>query len=169
MSAQSVAPVGARRLRVATPHEEGRDPILSSHTSELVIALCGPIGSPLHNVSSVIKSKLETEFNYDYCVELRLSEFIEKYTSKAPSTSPYDRTKALIRQGDELREKHGSGVLAELAVSEIALDRQKEKAESSSDQYQPRRVCHIIESIKNQQDFEILKLVYRDMLYFVGV
>lgn len=169
MSAQPAASATPARLRVAAAHTEGRDQILSSHTSELVIALCGPIGSPLHRVSSVIKSKLETEFNYDYCVELRLSGFIEKYTTKAPDTSPYDRTKALIQQGDELREKHGSGLLAELAVSQIALDRQKAKAASGKERYQPRRVCHIIDSIKNQQEFEILKLVYRDMLYFVGV
>jgi hypothetical protein len=166
MSAQPAASATPARLRVAAAHTEGRDQILSSHTSELVIALCGPIGSPLHRVSSVIKSKLETEFNYDYCVELRLSEFIEKYTTKAPDTSPYDRTKALIQQGDELREKHGSGVLAELAVSQIALDRQKAKAASGEERYQSRRVCHIIDSIKNQQEFEILKLVYRDYAVF---
>ena len=32
-----------------------------------------------------------------------------------------------------------------------------------------RRVCHIIELIKNQEELDILRLVYRDMLYFVGV
>src|SRR5712671_1849414 len=100
MSGQSAASSAPTRPRIAAHDEEGLDQILSSHTSELVIALCGPIGSPLHNVSSVIKSKLETEFNYTYCVELRLSKLIEKYTSTVPSTSPYDRTKTLIQQGD---------------------------------------------------------------------
>lgn len=30
-------------------------------------------------------------------------------------------------------------------------------------------MCHILDSIKNQEELDILKLVYRDMLYFVGV
>jgi hypothetical protein len=126
MSGQPVASAAPTRLRIADDYE-GRHQIVSSHTSELVIALCGPIGSPLHDVSRVIKSKLQTEFDYTDCVELRLSKFISKYTSNVTSTSPYSRTKALIKQGDELREKHGSGILAELAVSQIALDRQKSK------------------------------------------
>jgi hypothetical protein len=53
--------------------------IKSSHTSELVIALCGPIGSPLHKVAAAFEACLKKDFGYDPCVILRLSELIEQH------------------------------------------------------------------------------------------
>jgi deoxycytidylate deaminase len=143
--------------------------ILSSHTGELVIALCGPIGSPLHKVASALKARLEDDFDYKFCDIIRLSSLIERYGKKAPEHPRYDRVKALIDAGDELRAKYGSGVLAELAVNQIAIERNRAKASSGAERFLPRRVCHIIDSIKNQEELDVLKLVYRDMLYFVGV
>jgi deoxycytidylate deaminase len=151
------------------PTQEAKDQIRSSHTSELVIALCGPIGSPLHKVSDAIKAELENEFAYDGCRQLRLSKIIESFVAEKSFPSRYERVKALISKGDTLREEYGAGILAELVVSEIALDRQRAKEKSGSTRYESRRVCHIIDSIKNQEELDVLRLVYRDMLYFVGV
>src|SRR5665213_1585418 len=148
---------------------DAKHQITTTHTSELVIALCGPIGSPLHRVAQAIKARLETDFKYDRCTLLRLSETIERHTSPAPRSPRYERTKALIEKGDELRKLHGASVLAELAVSQIVLDRQKAKGAVGAERFISRRVCHIIDSIKNQSELDILKLVYGDMFYFVGV
>ena len=68
-----------------------------------------------------------------------------------------------------MRKKHQASVLAELAVRQIALNRQKKKISPEDERCRPRRVYHIVDSIKNQKELEILKLVYRDMLYFIGV
>jgi len=143
--------------------------ITSTHTSELVIALCGPIGSPLHKVAETIQHVLETEFAYDRAIVIRLSDLIQEHAGKVSHVKEYERLKDLIRRGDLLRKEHGASVLAELAVSKIVLDRQRTKEKSGDETYKPRRVCHIIDSIKNQEELEILKLVYRDMLYFIGV
>ncbi|MEJ0075227.1 MAG: anti-phage dCTP deaminase [Alphaproteobacteria bacterium] len=143
--------------------------IRSSHTSELVIALCGPIGSPLHKVAAAFKEALDGKFGYEHCLILRLSKLIEEHQGKAVSGPAFARTKELIEKGDALREKHGSAILAELAVSEIVLERQRFKASSEAPTFQPRRICHIIDSVKNQEELDLLRLVYRDMLYFVGV
>src|SRR4029077_16001553 len=35
--------------------------------------------------------------------------------------------------------------------------------------FPPRRACHIIDSIKNQEELNVLRSVYRDMLYCIGV
>lgn len=166
-----------RGLSVATerPQEGGdelfnaKHQITSTHTSELVIALCGPIGSPLHRIAEAIKARLETDFKYDRCTLLRLSETIERHTSPTPSSTRYERIASLIAKGDYLRKQHGSSVLAELAVSQIVLDRQKAKGAVGVERFISRRVCHIINSIKNQSELDILKLVYGDMFYFVGV
>jgi hypothetical protein len=39
---------------------ETKEKIESTHTSELVIALCGPIGSPLHEVAATLKLKFRS-------------------------------------------------------------------------------------------------------------
>jgi deoxycytidylate deaminase len=148
---------------------DAKQQIKSTHTSELVIALCGPIGSPLHRVAAAFKSSLENDFAYDPCIVMRLSKIIEQQAGAAAPAPAYERIKDLIEKGDELRKKHGNSVLAELAVSEIVLERQKYKASSSSETFEPRRICHIIDSVKNQDELELLRLVYRDMVYFVGV
>ncbi|MHC2282142.1 deoxycytidylate deaminase [Bradyrhizobium diazoefficiens] len=143
--------------------------IKDTHTSELVIALCGPIGSPIQDVAKAFKECLEKSFGYDYADILKLSKQIEKLSGATPSGNEYKRVKYLIDKGDELREKYGAGVLAELAVSEIALDRQQHKPKDGPETFEPRRVCHIIDSIKNQQELDLLRLVYQDMVYVVGV
>ncbi|WP_342733911.1 anti-phage dCTP deaminase [Bradyrhizobium sp. B117] len=143
--------------------------IKDTHTSQLVIALCGPIGSPIPDVAQAFKQCLEKNFGYDYAEILKLSRQIEKLSGPAPSGNAYERVKYLIDKGDELRGRHGAGVLAELAVSEIAFDRQKHKKNNEPQRFEPRRVCHIVDSIKNQQELDLLRLVYRDMVYVVGV
>lgn len=147
-------------------HEE----IKGTHTSELVIALCGPIGSPLHKVATKLQSVLTTDFGYEKCEIIRMSSFITEYSSDSViPADAYGRVNKLIELGDNLRKVYGSSILAELAVGKLAVERDKAKTAADSAAYTPRRVCHIIDSIKNQDELDVLRLVYRDMLYFVGV
>jgi len=148
-----------------------REKLQSTYTSELVIALCGPIGSPIHAVAQQIKSILDTDFGYDQCEVIRLSEFIRKYSAEAQiPEDEYGKIKELIRLGDELRQTKGRSVLVELAIgTKITKDREARKIEAGAANYKPARVCHIIDSVKNQEELELLRKVYRDMLYFVGV
>lgn len=147
--------------------------ISSTHTEELVIALCGPIGSPLHNVGGAIERMLMDSFGYTDCTYLKLSDFIAEHAHTVdvpiPEDPAFDRIQSLITAGNALREKYGNGILAELAVHHIRMDRERHKTESNSPRYAPRRVVHIIDSIKNKEELALLKHVYRDMLYVVGV
>lgn len=165
----AVASVKKKAVRAANDLFDAKQQIKSSHTNELVIALCGPIGSPLHKVAAAFETCLRRDFGYDPCNAIRLSKLIEQHEGEAPKGNAYERTKSLIQKGDTLRQRCGAGVLAELAVSEIALERQKHKDSIKSAAFASRRVCHIIDSIKNQEELELLRLVYRDMVYFVGV
>ncbi|WP_400769396.1 anti-phage dCTP deaminase [Methylosinus sporium] len=148
---------------------DAQQQIKSSHTSELVIALCGPIGSPLHKVAAAFENILGKEFGYDPCIPLRLSKLIEERQGAAPSTNKYQRAKYLIEKGDLLRKDYGNSILAELAVCKIALERQNYREKNKSSAFKPRRICHIIDSLKNQEELDLLRLVYRDMVYVVGV
>src|SRR3954451_11740594 len=137
--------------------------IASNRTSELVIALCGPIGSPIHKVAETIKQCLETDFGYEVCEIIRLSKIIEEHTEGLLETPQYQRIKKLIEFGDKMRGAYGSTVLAELAISKIALERERARSAVGEDRHQPRRVCHILDCIKNQEELDILKSVYGDM------
>lgn len=150
-----------------------KEQIIASHTPELVIALCGPIGSPLRAVGQELKEILLETFSYDECKVIRLSDFIKQYAEtvdvKIPEGSAFERIQALITAGNKLREAYGASVLAELAVHDIRLDREKVKTEQGDAHYRPRKVCHIIDSIKNQEELELLRLIYREMVYVIGV
>ncbi len=150
-----------------------RERLQSVNTSELVIALCGPIGSPIHNVAEKIKKELDTEFRYEKCEIIRLSKIIEEHSPGATipdKDHQYERIDTLIKLGDDLRERHGNGILVELAIGKrIAVDREARKESSGASSYQPARVCHIIDSIKNQEELDMLRDVYGDMLYAIGV
>ena len=147
--------------------------IRDTRTSELVIALCGPIGSPMVEVADVIEKVLKGDFNYEICEKIRLSDFISQYAEKVGmSIKPepgFDRINNQIDAGNKLRDKYGSSVLAELAVVKIRIDREKDKEHGGDKRHKPRRICHIINSIKNQEELDLLRSVYRDMLYVFGV
>lgn len=148
---------------------KSRETLESTHTSELVIALCGPIGSPMHEVAEEIKEILLTDFLYEKCTVLRLSKLIEEHAKEAAPLSGFARVDKLISLGNVLRKEHGASVLAELAINHIRLEREKHKESEGSERHIPKRICHIIDSIKNQEELELLRTVYRDMLYVVGV
>ncbi len=141
-------------------------------TEELVVALCGPIGSPLHKVSDELKNILEDKYGYE-CKIIKLSKIIEdnldKVDQSPKSYSGYDRIAFLIDMGNKLREKYGESILTDLAITQIAREREEAKDKNPSKRFVSRRVCHVIDSLKNQQELEALKSVYREMLYVLGV
>jgi deoxycytidylate deaminase len=151
----------------------------STHTQELVIALCGPIGSPMHPVADQICSMLQQTFAYEKCEVIKLSRFIDSHLEKSSvhrhevEPKEADRLNRLIDCGNAMRKQFGASVLAELAVNHIRLDREQNGKSVVNDseraRYIPRRVCHIIDSIKNQEELNLLRTVYREVLFVVGV
>ncbi|MRW90133.1 hypothetical protein GJ699_09075 [Duganella sp. FT80W] len=162
---------------------DAAEELRSLHTPELVIALCGPIGSPLHEVAASTEEMLTSKFGYTKVEIIRLSDFISTYASKRRTPiagSGVDRFKDLIKLGNDMRDAHGKEILAKLAISRIATTRAALAEEQTSDANEgkipqlkavtrPLRVAHIIDSIKNQSELEILRLVYGELLYTVGV
>ena len=153
----------------------------ASLTPELVVALCGPIGSPLHETSAQIKNALN---DFGYRTEpIRLSDLIRINTDFAgisiDRNSRYTEIDTLIKAGDELRRKLGNDILAKMAIAKIGADRLKsfgefsdraDEAEKSVDkQIRSHRICHVIDSVKNSDELKLLRLVYGEALFAVGV
>lgn len=167
-------------LIINSETEEGfnaRERIEDAVTPELVIALCGPLGTPLHRVGEIIQDLLRKNYGYKKVEIVRLSNFIRRYGAPNDDNSISD----LIDAGNRLREKHGRSVLAQLAIKEIATDREKfgEDSGRSIDKesvldgvIEPApvaRFVHIIDSIKNSEELDLLKSVYGKILHVISV
>jgi len=145
--------------------------IRDTHTEELVLSLCGFIGTDIHMVAKRLKHILENTFDYPTDIILLSDHIKERHeTAKGmtkENTPYYDYTMKLIEGGNALREKYENAILAELAVQKIAFGRHKEKGDGVA--FKPRRRCYIIDSIKNIEELELLRIVYRDIHYAIGV
>lgn len=153
----------------------------ASLTPELVIALCGPIGSPLHETSDQINNALN---EFGYRTELiRLSDLIRINTDfvgiEIDRASRYTEIDTLIKAGDELRRQLGNDVLAKMAIAKIGADRKKaygdfsdranEGEKSANRQIRSHRICHVIDSIKNSDELKLLRLIYGEALFAIGI
>jgi len=167
--------------RVQSENFDDQAAIDKTLTAEIVIALCGPMGTPLHEVAKTFKEMLEgVDYGYDEVVVLTLSDEIRE---KAGLQTEKSIVK-LIEAGNALRERYGNSVLARLAIRKITLSRERVQVASDlqqkglfdeipdSDTLLPRatrRCCHIIDSIKHVDELRLLRSVYGDMLQVVGV
>ena len=150
--------------------KEIKQSIFETHTDELVIGLCGPIGTDIHFIAECIERILTDKYGY-VCKKIRLSDLIRKYTRdeinlNEETDSRFDIYQKLINGGNTLRKKFSNSILAELAINEIAYYREVSlKGES----YESERVCYIVDSIKNKEELELFRLIYSDIFYFFGV
>src|SRR5690606_42164203 len=83
-----------------------------THTDELVIALCGPIGTDIHLTANVLNHILTNKYHYE-CIEIRLSDLIKKHAPDSlvlneeveGRSVEYNRLLALIKKGNHLRKE----------------------------------------------------------------
>lgn len=148
-------------------------------TEELVIGICSPIGSLKEEVINSLETILHDKYGY-IIKRIKISHFIEKYTSPKDKNEDFKGSQGYldkmgkIIQGDKLREKYGHGVLAELAVSQMNFEREESlKSEEQIDidprEISGRRICYIIDSLKNKEELDILRSIYREIFYLFSV
>ncbi|AUG97592.1 MULTISPECIES: anti-phage dCTP deaminase [Pseudomonas] len=153
-------------------------------TPQVVIALCGPLGTPLHEVAKNFRDLLlSTDYGYEHVEIIRLSDEIRAKSNLSGDCSVKD----LIEAGNDLRKDHGNEVLAKLAIRRISIARASEQEKAaeakksehpdlfrtdSDDSLVPNvtlKWCHIIDSIKHVDELRLLRSIYGEMLYVVGV
>jgi deoxycytidylate deaminase len=144
-------------------------------TEELVIGICSPIGSSKEVVIHSLKKQLEDTYKYQSVTIIKLSDFIKgldviRADKKEGETPAYTELMNKIEGGNDIRDKHSWACLVEKAIEQIYTDRvgvlsdPKEKGKLKS-----RRVCYIIDSIKNKEELQVLQRVYRDIFYCFSV
>lgn len=147
-----------------------KERIFDTHTEELIIGLCGPIGSDIHFVADQISLIMTEKFGY-VCSIIKLSKFIKMHSEvkSNPRISRFLYTNELITNGNILRQDKGDSVLAELAIQEIAVNREVTKSDKEGGSFESQRICYIIDSIKNNEELDLFRLVYTNLFYFIGV
>lgn len=153
------------------------DYIKTRVTDELVVALCGAIGSGASVVGEKIREILKGR---SYSVRyVKLSDIILKYSDDQDLQGPidslgvYQRYNVLQNAGNELRRNYSCDILAQLAIYNITLDRAAYDEEYGNgpevEVHQPRRCATIIDSLKHPDEWKLLKTVYGKMFYLFGV
>ena len=159
-----------------------KDRIKEAVTPEVVIALCGPLGTPLHRVSAFLKTLLTKSYDYKFVDEIRLSQYIRDLGTPEDKQSIKD----LIEAGNSMREKYGNSVLAQLAIRQISAVREQHSEAKTNTVQLPLegistpdqvpviptpivRHCHIIDSIKNTDELQLLRSVYGPLLHVISV
>lgn len=141
-------------------------------TDEIIIAICGQLGTDLKSVVKHLKHKLTNEFNYETEI-ITLSDYIfdNDPDYRTYAKKPYERIKKGMDIGNELREKYSPNILADYAVAHIAKSRLREnpKEDSGIGKFSSRRKCFIINSLKHPAEYEYLRLVYGSTLYLLGI
>lgn len=169
---------GAKKLELLYPDESAQDSnvkygsdikgtIEKTHTAEIIIGLCAPIGTDIHFVADCVSTILTNQYGYR-CIPISMSRFIKEYYKIDPDPRKrFEYHQELISKGNALRADYGASILAEFAISQIAVTRESLVKEGKYEESQ--RICYIIDSIKNNHELELFRLIYSDLFYFFGV
>ncbi|NJK98475.1 MAG: hypothetical protein HC905_29350 [Bacteroidales bacterium] len=155
-----------------------KEKINETYTPELIIGLCYPIGTKVNEVKESITNNLH-EIGY-IVIPIKLSEFINKYepdtfkeTIESGRTEAFTLLNNKIKGGDKLRSKYNNSILAELAIYTIHLNRtgtNKYLDKLIPDtEYKGKKVCYLIDSLKNLDELHLLRSIYKDIFYLFSI
>lgn len=138
------------------------------YTEELIIGLCGQLGTDLKLVSKDLKDILEVEYGYE-CEEIKLSEFL--FEGKPKTKDEYDRILNGMNYGDQIRHDYNNEFLASRAISKISATRilETRSGDLQDRNFTSRRRCFIVNSIKHPDEVIAFQKVYESSFYLIGV
>jgi deoxycytidylate deaminase len=187
MSAKPKAIASIAATRGVTSKQTLVEKFSKRQSSELVIAFAGPIGCGIRSVIDETTSLLKAR-GYVDVVRIKLSDFLQQAINDGTIDPPkrvedincsnkFKRYRQLQEAGKELRKVTGNrAILAEYAVQKIVVDRRgrneayaKGVAASQEDLLVPDRVAYLIDQVKRPEEVALLRAVYRNLFYVVGV
>lgn len=153
----------------------------SRQSQEIVIGFAGPIGCGIKAIINLTEGILR-EYGYVDVVRIKLSDYLDELVCEGKIALPSDiyessasgtfkRYRKLQHCGMILRERTGNpAILGEYVTHRILLDRrERNKPDSSGRSPMPQKVAYLIDQIKRPEEVKILRAVYRDLFYLVGV
>lgn len=187
MSAHPQAKVAAVSIvKKASSNQNLAQKFSSRRSSELIIAFAGPIGCGIGPIIQETKNLLVAR-GYEDVVHVKLSDFLQNALDDQTIALPartigsaesprFKRYRQLQEAGKELRKKTTNrAILAEYAVQKIVFDRMSKVEPDSTDEANgnevivPKRVAYLIDQVKRPEEVELLRAVYRNLFYLIGV
>jgi deoxycytidylate deaminase len=140
-------------------------------SKEIVLAFMGAVGCGLPRIVTEFERQLNL---MGYQVQrIKLSDFIKRRRSEwAAELSPSDEGVSYLENqtgGNVLRSKYSWDILAQYAVSHIARSKIAADAEAVVPAKELPKVAYLIDQIKHPDEALLLRLVYRNLFYLVGV
>lgn len=178
-NAPSIVPSKKEPTKSETTEKELIKKFDSRATKELVIAFAGPIGCGMRALVNDFKSQLINN-GYDDVVSIKLSrcltELIDDGKIKTTGQDINDKShgfqkyRTLQNAGNKLREvTRNPAILAEYAMKEIGVDREKRKGAAEEETIVPGKVAYLIDQVKRPEEVALLRAVYRNAFFLVGV
>jgi deoxycytidylate deaminase len=159
-------------LNVLQSSESLIDKIKKRQTPEIVIGLCGTIGSGTTKVATLIQNKL-TSCRFETQV-IHASDIIRDLARIDQQKKDFSYIEKLQNEGNNIRQKFGNDYIAQCIIKKICETRwSKVKNLPHEEQYkqvrEPSRRATIIDSLKHPDEASLFQMTYGDMFYLFGV
>lgn len=166
---------GAATTESMTGARDAQEHLSSRRSKELFIALSGPVGSGLPHVREALEQLLRAR-GYSP-VHIKVSDlFLEQATklsidveSSSEGSAAFDRIWSMQTLGNDLRKVLGDDMGAQLGVKSILVHRAKEHPGEDLGEIEPKKTAYIIDQLKHPNEVKLLRLIYGEMFYMVGV
>lgn len=169
-----VSAIGKGGPVAANASRDASDEIRTRYSPELVIALSGPVGSGVQHVRDVLTRTLKAH-GYEV-VLVKVSDNFRPLAKELGIADPtakidgeFDRISKFQDLGNSLRRALGDDLGAQVALNTIALDRAARHPGKDVKDIHPERVAYVIDQLKNPRETMLLRDVYGNMFYLVGV
>lgn len=147
------------------------DKLHSRASQEFVIGLMGAVGSGLARIVTDYEEQL-TSLGYKV-VKIKMSVFIgEQIDAKNVAIPASDQVNHYLQYqagGNALRALHGHEIMAKYVINQIGRHRIAIDPKLAVPDSEPPRIAYIIDQIKHPAEVALLRTVYRNNFYLVGV
>lgn len=165
--------------KTSTDDKDMIEKIKARRSNEIIIGLCGAIGSGVKKLKDILIPEFE---KIDYKVKhIRLSKLIFEYCKSdgrsLDDLEGYERYKILQDYGDDLREKYEKSFVAQLAINQInilrteSINKDNGLRNVGDDDIlkTDEKVVYIVDQFKNPDEVTLFKEIYSDAFYLIGL
>ena len=123
---------------------------------ELIIGIVSTVGTESARVTGPLKNRLRA-FGY-HVEDIRISSILPEFTGS--SSEEYRRIKHYMESGDTLRKDSNNNAILASGAMKVILEKRKSN---------PTKTAYILNSLKHPKEVELLRKVYGDGFYLIGI
>jgi deoxycytidylate deaminase len=174
-----VAAPAAANGKAGSKSGDARGDLSGRLSSELVVALSGPVGCGIDLVRDGLQTQLEKRGYQVVHVKVtahfkELAQELRVEDNTDSGQTEFDRVSSFQDLGNDLRDVLGEDLGAQIALRAIALNRIESAKLTQGDEVEPeritpQRVAYVIDQLKNPKEVQLLRDVYGNLFFLIGV